>query len=162
DRIEKVRRAADRVMTLFPFEAGIYEEACIPVTYVGHPAADEIPLHPDRAAMRRRLKLPQAAPVFALLPGSRQGELELHGELFVQTARLLAERHPDAHFLVPLATRETRLKFETALYSLERELPLTVLYGHASEALTAADVALIASGTATLEAALHKCPMVIT
>src|SRR5438105_1007245 len=162
NRVEKIRRAVDRMLTLFPFEAGIYESAGVPVTYVGHPSAQEIPLHPDRAGMRKRLKLRPGQPVFALLPGSRQSELSLHAQLFVDTARLLSQRHADAHFLVPLATRETRLQFETALYRLDQPLPLTILYGHASDALTAADVALVASGTATLEAALHKCPMVIT
>lgn len=162
NRLHKIRRAVDHMLTLFPFEAGIYETAGIPVTYVGHPMAREIPLHPDREGMRRRLKLRPQQPVFALLPGSRQSELELHAPLFVDTARLLAQQHPEAHFLVPLATRETRLQFEMALSRLGGELPLTILYGHAGDALAAADVALVASGTATLEAALYKCPMAIT
>lgn len=162
DRIAKIRRAIDHMLTLFPFEVGIYEKAGVPVTYVGHPLAQTLPFRPDSVSMRKRLKLRAGQPVFALLPGSRQSELELHADIFVQTAQLLLQRHPDAHFLVPLATRETRLRFEQALYRLDEALPLTILYGHAGDALIAADVALVASGTATLEAALHKCPMVIT
>jgi lipid-A-disaccharide synthase len=108
------------------------------------------------------LKLGLAQPVFALLPGSRASELEMHGDLVLQTAAALAAARPDARFLVPLATRETRERFETALYRLKlEELPLTLLYGHAADALRAADVAIVASGTATLEAALARCPHVI-
>ena len=107
--------------------------------------------------------LPLSAPVIALLPGSRQSELQYMADLFIQTAQRIAERMPLALFLVPLATRETRSMFETALYrNNAADLPLTVLFGHAHDAMAAADVALIASGTATLEAALLGTPMVIT
>jgi lipid-A-disaccharide synthase len=99
----------------------------------------------------------------ALLPGSRMSELELHADLMIRTARELAAARPELRFFVPLATRETRDYFETRLYALEaRELPITILFGHASLALHAADAALVASGTATLEAALARCPMVVT
>ena len=100
--------------------------------------------------------------MFALLPGSRASELDMHGDLVLQTAAALHASRPDARFLVPLATRPTRDRFEAAIYRLGlRELPLTLLYGHATDALRAADVALVASGTATLEAALARCPHVI-
>jgi lipid-A-disaccharide synthase len=162
NRIDAIRHAVDHMLTLFPFEAAIYERAGVPVSYVGHPLAASIPMHPDRAAMRERFQLRSDQPVFALLPGSRQSELAAHTQMFLATARLLLERYPDAQFLVPLASRETRGLFEQALYRQAEPLPLTVLYGHAEAALTAADVALVASGTATLEAALYKCPHVIT
>ena len=103
-----------------------------------------------------------AQPVFALLPGSRVAEIETHGELLLKAASLLHATRPDVRFLVPLATRRTRDMFEAAIYRLGLEaLPLTTLYGHATDALRAADVALVASGTATLEAALARCPHVI-
>jgi lipid-A-disaccharide synthase len=122
-----------------------------------------MPLDPDRREARAQLRLPSAAVPVALLPGSRVSELELHADLVIETARELAARRPELRFFVPLATRETRDYFEERLYALEaRELPITILFGHARLALHAADVALVASGTATLEAALARCPMVIT
>jgi lipid-A-disaccharide synthase len=100
--------------------------------------------------------------VFALLPGSRASELDMHGELLLQTAALLHAARPEAAFLVPLATRPTRERFEASVYRLALDkLPLKLLYGHATDALRAADVGIVASGTATLEAALARCPHVI-
>lgn len=162
-RIKKIGRAVNRVLALFPMEPPIYQQAGIPVSYVGHPMADTIALETDRRAVREKLALPQDKPIFALLPGSRRGELESMGETFVQTAKLIRETLPDAQFVVPLATRETRLQFETAIYQQQAgDIPIRLLFGHAQEAVGAADVALVASGTATLEAALIKRPMVIT
>ena len=161
-RINKIRRAVSHILALFPFETPIYEKAGIPVTYVGHPLADILPMTPDRAATREMLGLPAGAPIFALLPGSRQGELRLLADTFIETAKRVAEALPNARFLVPLATRETRLMFEEALYRCQAgHLPLTLLFGHAHDAMIAADGVLVASGTATLEAALLKRPMVI-
>jgi lipid-A-disaccharide synthase len=101
--------------------------------------------------------------VLALLPGSRRSELHYMADLFVLTARRLLQDLPDAHFIVPTASRETREMFEMALRRHEAmNLPLTLMFGHSHEALAAADVALVASGTATLETALFKTPMVIT
>lgn len=162
-RIKKIGRAVNRVLALFPMEPPIYQQAGIPVSYVGHPMADTIALETDRRAVREKLALPQDKPIFALLPGSRRGELESMGETFVETAKLIRETLPDAQFVVPLATRETRLQFETAIYQQQAgDIPIRLLFGHAQEAVGAADVALVASGTATLEAALIKRPMVIT
>ncbi|NHC05734.1 lipid-A-disaccharide synthase [Azonexus fungiphilus] len=163
-RIHKIGRAVRRVLALFPMEPPLYEKAGIPVTYVGHPMADSIPLETSRQAVREKLALPRDYPIIALLPGSRRGELETMGELFVQTAKLIRERFlPEAVFVVPLATRETRLQFEAAIYRQQAaDIPFRLLFGHAQDAVGAADVALIASGTATLEAALIKRPMVIT
>ena len=161
-RINKIRRAVSHILALFPFEAPIYEKAGVPVTYVGHPLADLLPLHPDRAATREMLGLPASAPIFALLPGSRQGELRLLADTFILTARKIVEAMPEARFLVPLATRETRLMFEEALFRCQAgDLPIRLLFGHAHDAMIAADGVLVASGTATLEAALLKRPMVI-
>jgi lipid-A-disaccharide synthase len=163
ERIHGIARAVDRMLVMFPFEEAIYQEAGIPVSYVGHPLADSMPLDPDRREARAQLRLGSAAVPVALLPGSRVSELELHADLVIETARELAARRPELRFFVPLATRETRDYFEERLYALEaRELPITILFGHARLALHAAEVALVASGTATLEAALARCPMVIT
>lgn len=161
-RVDKIGRAVSRILAMFPFEPSIYEERHIPVSYVGHPLADMIPLESVRAAARARLELPDEGRIFALLPGSRQSELQFMGELYIETAQRLHERFPDATFLVPLVSRETRNQFEEALWKLgAQELPIKMLFGHAQDALAAADCALVASGTATLEAALLKTPMVV-
>lgn len=163
ERIHKIKRAVDKVLALFPFEVPIYERAGIPVSYVGHPLADELPEHPDRRGVRERLTIRPESSVVALLPGSRQSEVRQMAELMIATASRIREQISDIHFLVPLVSRETRLIFEEAVYRQHAEdLPLRILFGHAHEALTAADSAIVASGTATLEAALLKCPMVIT
>jgi lipid-A-disaccharide synthase len=162
-RIKKIGRAVNRVLALFPMEPPLYEKEHIPVTYVGHPMADSIPLETSKLDVREKLSLPRDVPIFALLPGSRQGELAMMAETFVQTAKLLHEKLPTAQFVVPLTTRETRLQFEMAMYTQQAtEVPFRLLFGHAQDALGAADVSLVASGTATLEAALIKRPMVIT
>ncbi|MGE5471469.1 MAG: lipid-A-disaccharide synthase [Bacteroidota bacterium] len=163
-RIKKIGRAVNRVLALFPMEPPLYEKERIPVTYVGHPMADLIPLETDKLAVREKLALPTDVPIIALLPGSRQGELAMMAETFVRTAQLIREQHlPNALFVVPLTTRETRLQFEMAIYTQQAgEVPFRLLFGHAQDALGAADVSLVASGTATLEAALIKRPMVIT
>ena len=163
ERIRTIGRSVDRMLVMFPFEEEIYRAAGIAVDYVGHPLADAMPLVPDRAEARAQLRLPASAVPVALLPGSRVSELELHADLMIETARRLGAARPELRFFVPLATRETRELFERRLYEREaRELPITVLFGHARLALQAAEVALVASGTATLEAALARCPMVVT
>ena len=162
-RIRKIARSVTHMLALFPFEASLYERAGIAVTYVGHPLADVIPLEPDKEEARAQLRLPRGKRVIALLPGSRKSELQYMAELFVKTARRLDEEIKDIHFVCPMATRETRDMFEDAQrHHAGSELPLTLLFGHSHEALAAADLALVASGTATLEAALFKTPMVIT
>lgn len=163
ERIHKIKRAVDHMLALFPFEAPLYEQAGIPVTYVGHPLADMFPLDPDRQAMREQMRIMAGETVFAFLPGSRQGEVRRLARTYIETAQLILEKMPNARFLVPLATRETRNIFEKEQWRLEaQQLPMSLLFGHAHDAMTAADCALVASGTATLEAALLKCPMVIT
>lgn len=163
-RVKRIAQAVDRLLALFPFEPAIYAKHDVQVSYVGHPLADVLPLESQRAVARERLDLATASgPVFALLPGSRQSEVAFMAATFIRTAGLLLERFPDATFLVPLATRETRNLFETEIWAQSaQEWPLRLLFGHAQDALAACDAALVASGTATLEAALLKAPMVIT
>ena len=161
-RIHKIGVAVSRVLALFPFEPALYEKQGIPVSYVGHPLADMLPLEDGRRGARELLALTANEPVFALLPGSRQSEVQFMADTFIATAAKIHEALPNAVFLVPLATRETRLLFEAALYrGRVQGLPIRLLFGHAHEAMMAADAVLVASGTATLEAALLKRPMAI-
>lgn len=163
ERIRKIAKAVSHVLVLFPFEKKIYDAAGIPATYVGHPLADMLPEQLGRKAAREQLRLSQSGKVIAMLPGSRQSELHYMAQLFVQTARMISAAIPDVQFLVPLVSRETRNLFEIELHrGGGGDLPVTVLFGHAHVAMAAADAVLVASGTATLEAALLKCPMAIT
>ncbi|MEZ0315775.1 MAG: lipid-A-disaccharide synthase, partial [Methylophilaceae bacterium] len=154
----------------------LYEKAGVPVTYVGHPLADILPMEPNISAAREHLKLKGDKLVIAMLPGSRQGEVRQLADLFVKAAKKILEQYSAAYpqsktelqFLVPLITRETRTIFEQAIFDNrsnndeEPALPIQILFGHAHMAMEAADVVIVASGTATLEAALMKRPMVIT
>jgi lipid-A-disaccharide synthase len=152
------------MLALFPFEVALYEKAGVPVTYVGHPLADILPEIPNRLAMREQMRIqPLHAKVFAMLPGSRKSEVRQLARTYIDTARLILKAIPDAQFLVPLGSRETRNIFEEAIWHAEaQDLPITLLFGHAHDAMIVADGVLVASGTASLEAALLKRPMVIT
>ncbi len=163
ERIQRIKRAVSRVLTIFPFEEKIYLDAGVPVSYVGHMLADEIPLEIDRAAARRTLNIEADTPVIALLPGSRASELDYHAELFAATAHEIGKTLPSACFVVPFATLATQQQFEAAIKKTGAgQLRIMCLQGASQQALAAADIALIKSGTSTLEAALMKCPMVIT
>jgi lipid-A-disaccharide synthase len=162
ERIDSIARSADRLLALFPFEPALYENAKLAVTFVGHPLAATAATASSRREMRELLKLEWSRPVFALLPGSRIGELEMHSELLLKTAAEIFEAQPEARFVVPLVSREAREFFERVQYGLQLEmLPMTLLYGHADHALRAADVGIVASGTATLEAAMSGCPHIV-
>jgi lipid-A-disaccharide synthase len=161
-RVRRIARSVTRILVMFPFEAPLYEKAGVPVTYVGHPLADVIPLEPSRVEARAALRLPTNKLIVALLPGSRRSELEYMAQSFVLAAHRFRQEVHDVHFVCPTVTRDTRDMFERAMHQEQRtDLPLTLLFGHSHEALAAADLALVASGTATLEAALFKTPMVI-
>lgn len=162
-RIRKIQKAVDHMLTLFPFEARYYEARHIPVTYVGHPLADEIPEDYDPRAARAALGLPEDGELVALLPGSRRSELRRHAGLFVRTAQWLHARRPEARFVAPFASAATEHQFVHALRKHGAEsLPIARVLNRSREALAACDVALLASGTATLEAALLRKPMVVT
>jgi lipid-A-disaccharide synthase len=160
ERIHKIKRAVDHMLVLLPFEAEIYRKAGIAATYVGHPLADLIPLQSDAAAARSTLNLPASGRIVAILPGSRTTEIRYLAAPFIDAAALLHARHPDVHFVVPLASAKTRTRFE-AILRRRASLPLTIVDGRSHEVLAASDAALVASGTATFEAALFKRPMVI-
>ncbi|MDO5101292.1 MAG: lipid-A-disaccharide synthase [Lautropia sp.] len=161
ERIEKIRRAVDHMLLVFPFEVDIYREAGIPATYCGHPLADQIPFEVDQLAARAELGLPKEATVIALMPGSRASEIEHLAPAFLQAANQLHQRHPDWHFVLPAASPERLAQLRTLIEPQYRHLPLLRLAGQSHTALAACDATLIASGTATLEAALFKRPMVI-
>lgn len=161
-RIKRIAQSVTRMLTVFPFEAALYENAGVPVSYVGHPLADMLGEYQSRSSAREQLRVQASGPVVTLMPGSRVSELAHMADVFVATARRIREAYPGAVFLAPLVNRATRELFEAALYR-ESDEPLDVmmLFGHAHDAIAAADVVIAASGTATLEAALLKRPMVI-
>lgn len=159
-RIRRIARSVDHMLCLFPFEPEIYHQAGIAATFVGHPLADVIPLIPDRVAARTRLHLAQEAPVVALLPGSRRGEIRHLTTRFGAAAALIQQVRPDVQFVLPAAPGR-KASIEAELRGQAPDVPIRVLEGQSHEALAACDVTLIASGTATLEAALFKRPMVV-
>lgn len=161
-RIEKVRRAADRVLLLFPFEQPIYDAAGIPATYVGHPLAASIPVQADRRAARERLAVPADGPLIALLPGSRRAEVQHIGPPFIAAAALMLRREPRLHFVVPVAEPRLRPPLDAALAEIGAAAErIRLIDGRSHDCLAAADGVLVASGTATLETALFGKPMVI-
>ena len=177
-RVRGIAAGCDLVLCLLPFEVEFYRAHAVRALFVGHPLADAIPVAVDRAAARDRLGLPRTGTVVALLPGSRVGEVERLGRDFIGAARQLAPRHPGIRFIAPMATAATRAVFErlqaqpdadphpgaSAAGSVDASAPacrIEVLDGQARTALCAADAALVASGTASLEAMLCGCPMVV-
>ncbi|MDO9469077.1 MAG: lipid-A-disaccharide synthase [Thiobacillus sp.] len=159
ERIHRIKQAVSHMLVVFPFEEQLYRDAGIPVSYVGHPLADVIPLEPDTAGARAALGL-ISGPVIALLPGSRLSEVKRHARLMLDAAVRIHQLHPEAQFVLPAASEAAARLIRQAAQSLQ--LPLHILAGQSHTALAACDVALVASGTATLEAALFKKPMVIT
>ena len=163
ERIEKIRAAADHVLCLFPFEPAIYEQAGIPATFVGHPFATHIPLQPDRAAARTALGLPHDAPIVALLPGSRKSEVQHLAADFFAAAKLMRREQPTLRFVCPCVPAQLPLvqRLATQAGFTDVGAALTLIEGRSHEVLAACDTAIVASGTATLEAALFKRPLVI-
>ena len=161
-RAEKIGNSADRVLCLFPMEPPIYARHHVDARFVGHPMADEIPLQPDRAAARATLALAQEAPVLAVLPGSRLGEIHRLAPAFLEAARQVAAEIPGLQVVIPAANAACRAALETLLADPRYTLPrCRLLDGQARDALIASDVVLLASGTATLETMLCKRPMVV-
>lgn len=162
-RVKKIVRQVDEVLCLFPMEPELYRQAGGRARFVGHPLAQTLPLQVDRQARRQQLKLPEQAPVFVLMPGSRVSEIDFMAPLFLQAAEIIRQRYPQAEFLMPLATAATRQRMQTLLAQPAwQKLPVRLMSAHAEMACQAADVTLVTSGTATLEVALCQCPMVIS
>jgi lipid-A-disaccharide synthase len=160
DRVDKIRRSADHVLCIFPFEPELLAGHGIAATYVGHPLANVIPMEPDRAAARAQLGLREEDAVVAILPGSRASEVQYLVARFFEAAVRLRRERPGIRFVVP-AVPALRERIEAAARAAGLDGALTVIPGQSHTALAACDVTLIASGTATLEAALFKRPMVI-
>lgn len=159
-RAKTIARSADLVLCLFPFEPALLQRHGVQAAYVGHPLADAIPLQPPREAARTALGLPADAQVLALLPGSRRGEITHIAPAFLAAARLLHQRRPALRFVLPVVPSVEPL-LRPLLAQHAAGVPVQVVAGRSHEVLAACDVTLIASGTATLEAALFKRPMVI-
>lgn len=165
-RVKTIRRAVDLMLSIFPFEAEFLDRHGIPVTFVGHPLADEIPLSPDRTAARRTLGITgdDSAgddPVIALLPGSRMSEVTLLGPVFLQTADWLTRQRPGLRFVVPCSTERIQAALQAQVRQYTARLEITLHRGRSRDCLAAANAVLLASGTASLEALLHKRPMVV-
>ena len=162
NRLRKIKKSIDHMLTIFPFEKNIYSKANIQATFVGHPLAELIPLYPNKKKAQNKLKIIKATKVIALLPGSRQGEVKWHAQLLIDSATEISKKIRDVKFLAPLPTRETYDIFSKTLFkNTHAELDIQLLIGHASDAINAADLVIVASGTATLETALYKKPMIV-
>jgi len=160
-RVRGMKESLDLVLCLLPFEKRFYDAHGLRAEFVGHPLADAIPLEVDRAAARAELKIPAHAQVVALLPGSRRGEVLRLREDFAATVRWLAAQRPDLEFIAPMVSPATRDLFAQTLARDAPRVAVRLLDGHAHQALIAADVVLVTSGTASLETALCKRPMVV-
>ena len=161
-RIKKIKRAVSHMLVIFPFEEAIYRAAGVPVTYIGHPLAETIPLAPDVAGARAALGIAPDARVVTIMPGSRMGELKYLAAPFTAAAKLLAERDPKLVFVAPMAGERQRAYYtEIVRRAGLADVSVRLLDGQSHEAIAAADAVLVASGTATLEVALFKKPMTI-
>jgi lipid-A-disaccharide synthase len=160
ERIHKIRKSVDHVLCLFPFEQALLENHGIDATYVGHPLANSIPLFPDKGKARKGLEITEDPLVIALLPGSRAAEIQHLTPRFVGGAVVLEKKFSDAIFLLPVAPGQMAL-IQKILKQCLIPRNLKLIDGNSHSVLAAADAAIVASGTATLEAALYKCPMVI-
>lgn len=161
-RIHGIAEAVDGMLTLLPFEAAFYRAHKVPVAFVGHPLADELPLVNDRVAERRALGLAEDALILALLPGSRANEIRFLGETFLATAERLCARYADLHIVMPTASAARHAELTTLLARAPAlEGRVTLIEGQSREAMVASDVVLLASGTAALEAMLCHRPMLV-
>jgi len=160
NRLDKIRAAATHMLVLFPFETEIYRRAGIPATFVGHPLADVIPMQPDRSAARRALGLDADAEIVALLPGSRMSEIRYIAPLFIAAARAMQRQAPQLQFIAPMAGGAAAAAF-AEMCRAQGASWIRMLEGQSHTALAACNATLVGSGTATLEAALFKRPMVI-
>lgn len=160
-RVKKIRASINLMLSIFPFEQEFLSAHGVPVSYIGHPLADEIPLVVDQEAARCRLNIPSGENVIALLPGSRLSEIEALAGTFLLTALACRERFPGIKILVPLVNERTRAAFTTIQREVAPGLDLAIQVGNSRDAMLSADAVLTASGTATLEALLLKRPMVV-
>lgn len=159
-RVEGIRRAVDLMLTFLPFEAAFYREHGVPVRFIGHPLADELPLDDDASSARRALGIEHAGPLLAMLPGSRHNEVRLMLPVYLETLALLRQRQPALRAVLPAASPARRAEIEALLDEQAREA-ITLIDGDAALAMVAADAVLLTSGTSALEAMLCHRPMVV-
>lgn len=160
-RVRSIAESVDLVLCVLPFETAFYESHAVRAVFVGHPLADRVPVYSDPYAARAALGLPAAGPLVAVLPGSRGGEVNRLGPPFAATVAWLAAQRPEIAYVAPMANAAARTAFEQALREHAPGVPVTLVDGRAQDAVAASDAVLVASGTATLEAALVKRPMVV-
>ena len=160
-RIHKIAKATNLVLAFLPFEKAFYDKFNVPCQFVGHTLAERLPLKPEQQKNKTELGLDLNAPYLAILPGSRHAEIESLSPFFLQAAVALKQRHPSLQFVVPMVNAKRRAQFEQFHQQVAPDLPITIVDGKASSVLQAADYVLLASGTASLEAMLAKCPMVV-
>lgn len=161
-RIKKIAQAVSHMLVVFPFEEEIYRAAGIPATYVGHPLAQVIPLEPDMAAARDELGIAQDATIVTILPGSRISEIKYNTVAFIQAAKILCQRDPQLQILVPMVGEKQRSYYiQLVIAAGLDDVPILLIDGRSHTAIAAANAVLVASGTASLEVALFKKPMVI-
>ena len=160
-RVHKIAKAVDLMVTLLPFEAAFYERHHIPVYYAGHPLADQIAIIPDKITARHSLCLEDHATYVALLPGSRKQEIKYLAEPFLLAAKIIYQKDPTVKFVTSQINEKRYQEFYEAYQKIAPEIPLTFYTRRSHDVMAASDVAMITSGTATLEAMLYKCPMVI-
>ena len=160
-RIHKIAKATDLVLAFLPFEKAFYDRFNVPCQFVGHTLADQLPLTREKEKARAELNLDKNQKIMAILPGSRKAEVEMLGPLFLQTAKIIHQKHPEYHFIVPMVNDRRKQQFESQMQAIAPDLPITLFDGQSSQVLRSADLVLLASGTAALEAMLAKAPMVV-
>jgi lipid-A-disaccharide synthase len=160
-RVRSIAESVDLVLCVLPFETAFYESHAVRAVFVGHPLADRVPVYSDPYAARAALELPATGPLVAVLPGSRGGEVSRLGPPFAATVAWLAAQRPEIAYVAPMANAAARTAFEQALREHAPGVPVTLVDGRAQDAVAASDAVLVASGTATLETALVKRPMVV-
>ena len=160
NRVYKIKKSTDHIFSIFPHEKPLFEKVGIETTFVGHPLANKIPLQSNMNKYRKALKLNREELVIALLPGSRVGELKAHTKTLLETAQNLLEVYPDAKFLIP-ATNDKNVNFIKGCIKNNPTKNIKLIKGKVDEILSSANIAIAASGTASLQIALHKKPMII-
>lgn len=160
-RIHKIAKATNLVLAFLPFEKAFYDRFNVPCQFVGHTLADQLPIVRDKNKARANLNVGLDEKLLAILPGSRKAEVGVLGPLFLQAAKIIHQKYPDYRFIVPMVNDRRKQQFEAQIAEFAADLPITLFDGHSSDVLQSADLVLLASGTAALEAMLAKAPMVV-